>query len=360
VTGVYIIAEAGVNHNGSVDTAVELIDVATAAGADAVKFQTFRSESVISRAARKAQYQITNTGNDESQLEMVRALELSVAQHRVLIDHARSKGIAFLSSPFDLESLHVLTEEFRLPRLKIASGEITNIPLLVAAGRAGCPLILSTGMSTLAEVERALQIIAFGFVAPRDARPTVAGLEAAYFDTKAQSLLRERLTLLHCTTEYPAPVQEVNLRAMNTMRAAFGLPVGFSDHTPGIHIAIASAALGAEVIEKHFTLDRNLPGPDHVASLEPGELAAMVRGIRDVEQALGSGRKLPAPSEMKNIPIARKSLIAARAIKKGEAFSEINLTTKRPGTGVSALRFYDYVGRNAPRDYSADDLIDEL
>jgi N-acetylneuraminate synthase len=357
---VFVIAEAGVNHNGSIDSAIELIDVATAAGADAVKFQTFRSEAVISRAARKAQYQITNTGSDESQLEMVRALELSVVQHRVLIDHARAKGIEFLSTPFDLESLRVLSDEFRLARLKIASGEITNMPLLLAAGRAGCPLILSTGMSTLAEVERALQVIAFAFVSAPDARPTATGMQTAYLDPAAQAMLRERLTLLHCTTEYPAPIREVNLRAMDSMRAAFGLSVGFSDHTPGIHIAIAAAAMGAEMIEKHFTLDRTLPGPDHVASLEPGELAAMVQGIRDVEQAVGSGRKLPAPSEMKNIPIARKSLIAAREIKEGEAFSEANITTKRPGSGVSAMSFYEYVGRTARRDYAPDDLIDEL
>lgn len=342
------------------DLATRLIDVAADSGADAVKFQTFRSEAVISRAARKAQYQITNTGNEESQLEMVRALELSVAQHRVLIEHARARKIAFLSTPFDLESLHVLTQEFRLPQLKIASGEITNMPLLLAAARTGCPLIVSTGMATLLEVERALQVIAFGFVAAPDARPTAAAVEAAYLDSTAQSLLRERLTLLHCTTEYPAPVGEVNLRAMDTMRTSFGLTVGFSDHTQGIHVAIAAAAMGAAMIEKHFTLDRTLPGPDHVASLEPPELAAMVQGIRDVERALGTGRKLPAPSERKNIPIGRKSLIAARPIKQGEVFTESNLTTKRPGTGVSAMCFYEYLGREAQRDYGADDLIDEI
>jgi len=215
-------------------------------------------------------------------------------------------------------------------------------------------------MSTLAEVERALRVLAFAFVSAPDARPTASALEAAYLDPKAHSLLLDRVTLLHCTTEYPAPVAEANLRAMQTMRTAFGLAVGFSDHTPGIHIAIAAAALGAEIIEKHFTVDRTLPGPDHVASLEPEELRAMVRGIRDAQLALGSGRKLPSPSEVKNIQVGRKSLIAARDIKKGEAFSQSNLTTKRPGSGVSAMRFYDYIGRTAARDYVADELIDEF
>jgi N-acetylneuraminate synthase len=360
VSGTFIIAEAGVNHNGSLDSAVALIDVAATAGADAVKFQTFRSEAVISRAARKAQYQITNTGNEDSQLEMVRALELTTDHHRVLIDHARSRGIAFLSTPFDLDSVQLLAHEFRLPRLKIASGEITNLPLLLAAGRVGCPLLVSTGMSTLGEVEQALQVIAFAYATPPGTRPTAREMEAAYRDEAAQLLLSERVTLLHCTTEYPAPVADANLRALDTLRTAFGLPVGFSDHTLGTHIAIAAVARGAAVIEKHFTLDRSLPGPDHVASLEPEELAAMVRGIRDVEQALGSGRKVPAPSEWKNIAIARKSLIAARPIKRGEAFSAANLTTKRPGSGVSAMKFYDYLGRIAQRDYGLDELIDEL
>jgi len=360
VKHVFVIAEAGVNHNGSMDLAMQLIDAAVAAGADAVKFQTFRSESVISRLASKAQYQITNTGSEESQLDMARALELSVAQQLLLLDHARSKGIAFLSTPFDLESLQVLVEQFRLPRLKIASGEITNMPLLLAAGSAGCPLILSTGMTTLGDVEHALQVLAFAFVSKPGRRPSEEQLQAASLDAGAQQMLRDRVTLLHCTTEYPAPMEDVNLLAMDTMRSAFGLPVGYSDHTPGINIAIAAAARGAEVIEKHFTLDRTLPGPDHVASLEPQELIALVRGVREVERALGSGRKGPMASELKNIPIARKSLIAARPIRKGEIFTETNLTTKRPGTGVSAMRYYEYVGRVASRDYHADDLIDEL
>lgn len=356
---VFVIAEAGVNHNGSMELAKELIDVAARAGANAVKFQTFRSEAVISRAAKKAEYQVTNTGSEESQLEMVRKLELGVEEHRVLIAHAAARGIQFLSTPFDIESLHVLVDTFNLPQLKIPSGEITNLPLLLEAGRSGRPLIVSTGMATLAEVEQTLAILAFAMHAPTGARPTSAAIQSAFLSDAGQALLRERISLLHCTTEYPAPVAEVNLNAMGTMRSAFGLPVGYSDHTQGIHISVAAVAMGATIIEKHFTIDRSLPGPDHVASLEPDELAALVAAIRDVEKALGNGRKLPSPSEMKNIAVARKSLVAATAIARGTAFSADNMTTKRPGSGISALRFDDYVGRIATRDFDPDELIEE-
>ncbi len=356
---VFIIAEAGVNHNGSLECAKQLIDVAASAGADAVKFQTFRSESVISRGARKAEYQVTNTGNDESQLEMVRRLELGLDAHRELIAHARTRGILFLSTPFDLESVQVLTEQLHLPQLKIASGEITNLPLLLAAGRAGLPLIVSTGMCTLGEVERALAAIAFAGTAPKDALATDDALSRAFMSEQGQALLLERVSLLHCTTEYPAPAEDVNLRAMATMRSAFGLPVGYSDHTRGVHVSIAAVALGARIIEKHFTLDRSMPGPDHVASLEPAELVALVSGIRDVERAMGSGLKIPAPSEMKNVAIARKSLVAAVAIRRGDQFDAKNLTTKRPGSGISAMRYHAFLGLAATRDYSEDELIDE-
>jgi len=356
---VLVIAEAGVNHNGSMDLAKQLIDVAAAAGADAVKFQTFRSEAVISRSAKKAEYQTANTGTDESQLEMVRKLELSVAQHRTLIEHARSRGIRFLSTPFDIESLHVLSEEFQLPLLKIPSGEITNLPLLLAAGRSGRSLIVSTGMATLGEIEQALAVLAFGMTTAEHERPTAAARQHAFISAQGQRLLKERVSLLHCTTEYPAPVEEVNLRAMAAMASAFGLPVGYSDHTAGIHVPVAAVAMGATIIEKHFTLDRKLPGPDHVASLEPAELTAMVRSIRDVARALGSGLKLPAPAEIKNIAVARKSLIAAQDIPKGAPFTEGNLTTKRPGSGISAMRYEEFIGRCATRDYAADELIEE-
>jgi N-acetylneuraminate synthase len=355
----FVIAEAGVNHNGSLDIARELIDVAARAGADAVKFQTFRAEAVISRSARKAPYQIANTGNDESQLDMVRRLELSADDHRALVAHAREKGIEFLSTPADLDSVRVLTELLHLRRLKIGSGEVTNLPLLIKAARTGARLIVSTGMSNLSEVELALEALAFGLLASAEVRATRQAMTAAYLSDAGRQLLRERVTLLHCTTEYPAPVQDANLRAMETMHWAFGLPVGYSDHTLGIHIAVAAAALGAVILEKHFTLDRNMPGPDHVASLEPNELKNMVTAIRDTDRALGSGLKLPAATELKNKPIARKSLTAARDIRVGERFTEQNLTTKRPGTGICAAQYFEYLDRVASRDYSADDLIDE-
>jgi N-acetylneuraminate synthase len=358
-TPVLIIAEAGVNHNGSMDLARQLIDVAAAAGADAVKFQTFRSEAVISRAAKKAEYQVTNTGSDETQLDMVRKLELGVEEHRALIAHANARRIQFLSTPFDIESLDVLVNTFDLPQLKIPSGEITNLPLLLAAGRSGRPLIVSTGMATLGEVEQTLATLAFAMTAGRGERPTAAAMKAALLSADGQRMLSERISLLHCTTEYPAPVSEVNLRAMQTMRTAFGLPVGYSDHTEGIHVSVAAVALGATIIEKHFTLDRTLPGPDHVASLEPDELKALVRAIRDIEQTLGDGLKRPSPSELKNIAVARKSLVAAVDIPAGATFTPANLTTKRPGYGVSAMRYDEFLGRSATRAYAADELIQE-
>jgi N-acetylneuraminate synthase len=357
---VFIIAEAGVNHNGSVGTGIKLIDVAAEAGANAVKFQTFHAEAIISRSARKAPYQIANTGNDESQLEMVRRLELSIDDHRALAAHARKRNIEFLSTPGDLGSVRVLTELLHLRRLKIGSGDVTNPPLLVAAARTGAALILSTGMSSLGEVERALGALAFGLVSAGEAKATRHALTAAYISERGQALLRERVSLLHCTTEYPAPAQDANLRAMQTLRTAFELPVGYSDHTLGSQVAIAAVALGAVILEKHFTLDRTMAGPDHVASLEPAELAEMVRAVRSTERALGSGLKVPAASELKNIPIARKSLTAACDIREGEQFTEQNLTTKRPGSGICATHYFDYLGRVATCNYAADDLIDEF
>jgi len=352
----YIIAEAGVNHNGSLERAIALVDAAAEAGADAVKFQTFRADKLVSRAAPKAGYQIANTGTDESQHEMIRKLELDEAAHRRLMQHCRSRGIAFLSTPFDLESLAMLVSRFDLSRIKLASGEITNAPLLLVAARSGKPVILSTGMSDLGDVEDALAVLAFGYTCG-DAAPSLAAFAAAYCSDAGQSALPDKVTLLHCTTEYPAPLAEVNLRAMETLRQAFGLPVGYSDHTAGIAIAIAAAALGATVIEKHFTLDRNLPGPDHQASLEPEELQQMVRSIRDVEAALGSPVKQPAPAELGNRTVARKSLVAARPVGKGERFSADSLTVKRPGGGISPMRYWEWLGKTAERDYQADDQV---
>ncbi len=352
-----IIAEAGVNHNGSLAMALELIDAARAAGADAVKFQTFKSESVISRHALKADYQVTTTGSDESQLDMVRKLEFDVASHRRLVEHCGQVGICFLSTPFDEGSVDVLVRELGVPLLKIPSGEITNALLLIKVARSGKPAILSTGMSNLSDIETALGVLAFGYLGAGGA-PGIGAFAEAYRSGDGQAILKAKVTLMHCTTEYPAPFAEVNLRVMDTLRAAFGLPVGYSDHTPGIAVPIAAVARGAAIIEKHFTLNRALPGPDHLASLEPDKLKAMVQGIRETELALGGGIKYATPSEAKNQPIARKSIVASRPIACGEIFTVENLTAKRPGVGISPMHFWSYLGKRARRDYDADDLID--
>lgn len=353
----FIIAEAGVNHNGSLTTALELIDRAREAGADAVKFQTFKSESVISRRALKADYQVAATGDGETQLEMVRKLELDVEAHLRLSEHCRSTGIQFLSTPFDEDSVDLLVERLQVPLLKIPSGEITNGPLLLKIAGTRKPVILSTGMSDLGDVETALGVLAFGYLGG-ERTPSMDAFSEAYRSADGQARLGKNVCLLHCTTEYPAPFEDVHLRVMDTLRAAFGLPVGYSDHTPGIEVPIAAVALGAVIIEKHFTLDRGQPGPDHRASLEPAMLKAMVQAIRHTERSLGGRIKCVTPSEAKNRPIARKSLVAARAIARGETFTRQNLTAKRPGMGVSPMDFWRYLGEPARREYSADDLID--
>lgn len=355
---VFIIAEAGVNHNGDISQAKRLIDVASDAGADAVKFQTFRADQIVSRGAPKAEYQTRTTDQAESQFEMIRKLELTEADHGVLIAHAQGRGIAFLSTPFDAPSLHLLTKRFGLQTIKIPSGEITNAPFLLAIARAAQRVMLSTGMSTLAEVETSLGVLAFGFTATAAAIPQCGDFEQAFASDLGQQSLRDRVTLLHCTTEYPAPFGEVNLRAMDTLAVAFGLPVGYSDHTPGIHVSLAAVARGAQVIEKHFTLDRNLPGPDHKASLEPDELRDLVCQTRELEQALGDGIKRPTASEWKNRDAARKSLVAAKAIKEGEIFTEENLACKRPGTGANPFAYWQTLGQTARCSYNADEVLD--
>jgi N-acetylneuraminate synthase len=356
---VLVIAEAGVNHNGSLELAQKLIDAAAAAGADVVKFQTFRADAVASARAPKARYQAATTDAAESQLEMLRRLQLSEADHRQLIERARGRGIQILSTPFDLPSLRMLTERFGFPVIKVPSGEITNGPFLFEVARTGRRVILSTGMSTLAEVEAALGVLAFGYVAgtASDSAPGQEAFAAAFASGEGQRLLQERVTLLHCTTEYPAPFAETNLRAMDTLAAAFGLPVGFSDHTPGTHMAVAAVARGACLIEKHFTLDRTMPGPDHAASLEPHELTTLVRHVRDVQVGLGDGIKRSTSSELKNLPIARRSLVAAVPIRRGELFSAANLTCKRPGGGISPMQYWQLLGQAASRDFSADEAI---
>lgn len=353
---IFIIAEAGVNHNGSIDNAKLLIEAAAEAGADAVKFQTFIAEQVVSARALKADYQLKTTGAGESQLEMIKKLELDLEAHRVLLEYCRKKKIQFISTPFDYLSLHMLVNVLDLELLKIPSGEITNTPFLLSVARTGKPVILSTGMSTLGEVETALSVLAFGYIEEKQ-KPAAAALRDAYSSPEGRQALRDNVTLLHCTTEYPAPYGDVNLRTMETMKHAFNLPVGLSDHTPGVAVSIAAAAREACMIEKHFTLDRNMPGPDHKASLEPDELKQMVLAIRQVEEALGSPLKGPALSEIKNISVARRSLVAAKPIKKGEVFTEVNLAVKRPGDGLSPYMFWELLGKNALRDYQADDVI---
>jgi N-acetylneuraminate synthase len=351
-----VIAEAGVNHNGSLDLALKLVDVAADAGADIVKFQTFKAEKLATAGAGKAAYQVENTGEAGSQLEMLRRLELLPEHHHALIARCRERGIRFMSTAFDSESLAFLGT-LGMPAVKIPSGDITAAPLVLQASRFGLPIIVSSGMSTLADIEAALGVIAFGLTsstAPGSSRD----FAAAFGSDVGQAALRDRVTLLHCTTQYPAPPEAVNLRAMDTMAAAFGLPVGYSDHTAGIEVSLAAVARGAVVIEKHFTLDRTLPGPDHAASLEPDEFKRLVSGIRTIETALGSARKHASPAEQPNVAIARRSLVAARTIRRGEVIVEPMLTAKRPGTGVSPLLLWDHVGRVAGRDYSVDDAID--
>ncbi|HEX3032070.1 MAG TPA: N-acetylneuraminate synthase [Bacillota bacterium] len=353
---IFIIAEAGVNHNGSIELALQLIDTAVAAGADAIKFQTFLPEKLVSKYAAKADYQLKSTSSAESQLEMLQKLYLDEDAHWQLINYCRNKGIRFLSTPFDLESVDLLSRTFDLPLLKLASGEITNAPLLLSAARTGKAVILSTGMSTLGEVEAALGVLAFGYT-QGEAAPSLEAFQQAYISVEGQKALQEKVRLLHCTTEYPAAYEDVNLRMMDTLKAAFGLPVGLSDHTQGIAIPVAAAARGASIIEKHFTLDCNLPGPDHKASLEPAELASMIRQIRQVEAALGTSLKRPVGAELKNKNVARKSLVAARDIKQGELFTPENLAVKRPGDGVSPMNYWEALGKRAEKDYVQDELV---
>ena len=353
---VLVIAEAGVNHNGAPERALAMIDTAAEAGADIVKFQTFRATSLVTARAPKAAYQAANTGSEGAQLAMLQALELDDAAHATLMRRCAERGIEFLSTAFDEASLDLVLG-LGVRRLKMPSGEITNGPLLLKAARSGLPILLSTGMADLKEIEAALGVIAFGGTAPRDAVPTPSTLREAMRSDAGRALLRARVTVLHCTTEYPAPACDVNLRAMDTIATAFGLPVGYSDHSTGIAVAVAAVARGARVVEKHFTLDRTLPGPDHAASLEPGELKSMVQAIRTVEAALGSAEKHASPREIANMPVARKSLVAARPIARGERFTADNLAALRPGDGRSPMEYWTLLGTPAPRDYKTHEPV---
>lgn len=327
---VYIIAEAGVNHNGSFELACRLVYAAKIAGVDCIKFQTFKSKNLVSHNAQKAEYQKGTTG-DGSQVDMLKKLELSYDEFLKLKDYCDRVGITFLSTPFDFDSIEFLNS-IDMPFWKIPSGEITNLPYLLALAKTGKPVVMSTGMCEMEEIEAAIKVL--------------------------KENGTKEIQLLHCNTEYPTPFEDVNLRAMQTMRDAFGLEVGYSDHTKGIEVPVAAVALGATVIEKHFTLDRNMEGPDHKASLEPDELTAMVRSIRHIEKALGSGDKSPSSSEKKNIAVARKSIVAKRKINIGEELTEENITVKRPGSGISPMKWFDVIGTRAVRDFQEDELIE--
>lgn len=329
-----IIAEAGVNHNGDINNAFKLVDAAIEAGVDFVKFQTFKSENLVSKFATKAEYQIENTKNaNESQLEMLKSLELSHEQHQQIINYCKQKNIQFFSTAFDLESLKYL-KDIGLEMVKIPSGEITNLPYLRLAAKLFSKVILSTGMSNITEIKNAVNV---------------------FINSGIQ---KSNITILHCNTEYPTPMKDVNLKAMLSIQKELGTDVGYSDHTLGIEVSIAAVALGANVIEKHFTLDKHMEGPDHKASLEPQELKAMVMAIRNIDEAIsGNGIKEPSPSEIKNIAIARKSIVAAKAIKCGEIFTHVNITTKRPGTGISPMNWDEVIGKKAVKDFVEDELI---
>lgn len=328
---VFVIAEAGVNHNGSLELAKELVDAAKDAGADCVKFQTFVSKNIVSKNAVKAEYQKQQTEPEESQQDMLKKLELSFVEFVELNEYCKCKSIEFMSTAFDFDSIDFL-DSLEMGTWKIPSGDITNLPYLIKIAKLNKPVILSTGMSTLEDIRSAIKAL--------------------------KENGAEELTVLHCTTEYPTPFEDVNLRAMNTIKEKFGVKVGYSDHTKGIEVPIAAVALGATVIEKHFTLDRNMEGPDHKASLEPNELKAMVDSIRHIELALGNGMKQPAESEKKNMAVARKSIIASKDIKTGDIFTEENLTVKRPGDGINPMRWFDVIGKYAPRDFEEDELIE--
>jgi N-acetylneuraminate synthase len=354
-----IIAEAGVNHNGEEKLAFELVDAAKKADADIVKFQTFKAKKLVTTSAKQADYQVENTQKEESQLAMLSRLELSFEFHLKLVEYCNKLGIEFLSTAFDSESLKFLVNDLKLKKLKIPSGDLTNAPLVLEHAQTGCNLIVSTGMATLAEIETALGVIAFGYVAKKDEKPSKEAFEKAYYSELGQKKLKEKVTILHCTTEYPAPLVDINLKAMDTIANAFKLPVGYSDHSAGINIPIAAVAREATIIEKHFTLDRNMEGPDHKASLEPEELEAMIDGIRNIELALGDGLKGPRPSEIKNKSVARKSIVAEKVIHKGTVFSKDNITTKRPGNGVNPINYWRLLGTEATNDYQIGELINE-
>lgn len=354
----YIIAEAGVNHNGSIELAKKLVDVAKLAGADAVKFQTFKVENIVTKSAQQANYQIENLGEVTSQYEMLKQLELSFDEFLELQQYCKSQNIEFLSTPFDFESVDFLFDELNVSIAKIPSGELTNLPFIHYIATKQKPIILSTGMATINEIHDALAFIAYGLEKSKET-VTLQLVNEFYKTQEAKKVLEEYVTILHCTTEYPAPFETINLKAIQQMEREFGLPVGLSDHSEGVSVPIAAVSLGAKVIEKHFTLDRSMEGPDHRASSEPNELKTMVKSIREIELALGTGKKEPSLIELENRNAARKSLVAKKQIKAGEMFTKDNLTVKRPGNGISPKEYWSYLGKISSKSYEKDELIDE-
>ena len=351
----FVIAEIGVNHNGDLNRALEMIDAAAEARVDAVKFQTFNVDDLVTRNVPKARYQQSNIGGNESQFSMLKRLQLTVEDHHELYAHCCKNRVEFMSTAFDLCSLQFLVKELGVQRLKIASGEVTNGPLLLEHARSGMNILMSTGMASLSEIHQALVVLAYGYL--RTATPSRSDREGVLDLPSGREKLKEKVTLLQCTTQYPAPVEEANVRAILGMREEFGLSVGYSDHTAGITTAIVAIAFGASVIEKHLTLDRSLPGPDHKASIEPGELSLMVQAIEDAERCLGGKIKAVQRSEKENISVARKSIVATRVIAKGEVFSSDNIAIKRPGTGQSPMNYWDLLGVKSTQDYEEDELI---
>lgn len=356
---VYVIAEAGVNHNGSIDLAHKLIDLAVEANADAVKFQTFVADSLVTKTAKKAGYQMDASDTDESQYSMLKRLEFTRSQFADLQGYCRAKGIDFLSTAFDQASLEFLHRDLKLPKLKIPSGELTNAPFVLEHARTGCDLIVSTGMADVEEIKAALSVIAFGYLSKHgEAEPNMSNFEKAYSSLEGQNLLTKKVTLLHCTTEYPAPLEDVNLLAIDAMRQLFGLEVGYSDHTQSIIVPVAAVALGATIIEKHFTLNCSMEGPDHSASLGPDDLKAMIVGIRATELALGCSEKKVTASELQNRSVIRKSIVATSAIKEGELYSSANIGIMRPGTGLSPYRYWEIIGTRAKSSLGVGEAIE--
>jgi N-acetylneuraminate synthase len=352
----FIIAEAGVNHNGDLDKALELVDVASRAGVDAIKFQTFDSKSLTTAFAPKAKYQKENTTSKGSQQEMLEGLELSKGDYSQILNLCKERSIKFLSTAFDSSSLSFLINDLKIDKLKIPSGEITNGPFLIDHAITGLDMIISTGMSNLKEIETALGVVAFGYL--RAKNPCQKSFQKAFHSEEGQKKLKEKVTLLHCTSQYPTLNNDINLKAISTLKSKFNLKVGYSDHSEGILIASNAVSLGAELIEKHFTLDKDLPGPDHKSSLDPFQLDELVKTIRTTEEFLGDGVKAARKSENENLIVSRKSIVASKEIRKGEIFTEENLTFKRPGSGINPMKFWKILNKKSNRNYSVDDLID--